>query len=40
VSIGALERVEDRGELFREGQEPAVGGRLLIAQSIDNATGC
>ena len=40
MSVGALERVENRGELFREGEEAAVGGRLLIAQSMDEATGC
>ena len=39
MSVAALERVEDGGELFREGEEAAVGGRLLIAQSMDEATG-
>jgi hypothetical protein len=32
--------MEDGGELFRKREEPAVGRRLLIAQSIDEATGC
>ena len=40
MPVGALERMEDGGELFREREEPAVGRRLLIAQSIDEATGC
>ena len=40
MSVGALERVENRGKLFREGEEPAVGRRVLIAQSMDEATGC
>jgi hypothetical protein len=40
VPFGALERVEDGGELLREREEPAVGRGLLIAQSIDEATGC
>jgi hypothetical protein len=40
VPVAALERMEDGGELFREREEPAVGGRLLIAQSIDKAAGC
>jgi hypothetical protein len=31
--------MEGGGELFREGEKPAVGGRLLIAQSMDEATG-
>jgi hypothetical protein len=31
--------MEDGGELFRECEKPAVGGRLLIAQSVDEATG-
>jgi hypothetical protein len=39
VPVGALERMKDGGELFREREEPAVGRRLLIAQSIDEATG-
>jgi hypothetical protein len=39
VSVGALERVKDGGKLFREGEEAAIGGRLLIAQSIDEAGG-
>ena len=40
MRIGALERIEDGGELLREREQPAVGRRLLIAQSIDEATGC
>ena len=39
VALGPLERMEDRGELFREREEAAVGGRLLIAQHIHEATG-
>ena len=39
MSVGALERVENGGELFREGEEAAVGGRLLIAQIMDEAAG-
>jgi hypothetical protein len=39
VSVTALERIEDGSELFREREEPAIGSRLLIAQSIDEATG-
>jgi hypothetical protein len=39
VALGALQRIEDGGELFREGQETAGGRRLLIAQSVDEATG-
>jgi hypothetical protein len=31
--------MEDRGELFREREEAAVGGRLLIAQRIHETTG-
>jgi hypothetical protein len=30
--------MEDGGKLFREYEKTAVGGRLLIAQSIDEAT--
>jgi hypothetical protein len=40
VPVAAFERTEDGGELFRKREEPAVGGRLLIAQSIDQAAGC
>jgi hypothetical protein len=40
VAVGALECLEDGGELFREREETAVGGRLLVAQSIDEAAGC
>ena len=39
MSVAALDRIEDGGELFREREEPAIGSRLLIAQSIDEATG-
>jgi hypothetical protein len=31
--------MEDRGELFAQSEEAAVGGRLLIAQCIHEATG-
>ena len=34
VSVAALEGVEDGGELFRKSEQAAVGGRLLIAQSM------
>ena len=40
MPIAALERMEDGGELLREREQPTVGWRLLIAQSIDEATGC
>ena len=39
VSVGALQVVENGGELFGEREEAAVGGRLLIAQSMDEAAG-
>ena len=39
VSLGALQRIEDGGELLREREETTVGGRLLIAQSVDEAAG-
>ena len=39
VALGALEGMEDGGELLGEREETAVGGRLLIAQSIDEAAG-
>jgi hypothetical protein len=40
MPIARLERTEDGGELFREREEPAVGGWLLITQSIDKTAGC
>lgn len=39
VPVAALEGVEDGGKLFGEREEPAVGRRLLIAQSVDQAAG-
>jgi hypothetical protein len=39
VPVAAFKRMEDGGELFREREKPAVCGRLLIAQSMDQATG-
>jgi len=39
VPIGALQRIEDGGELLREREETAIGGRLLIAQGVDEAAG-
>ena len=39
VALGPLERMEDGGELFGEREQAAVGGRLLIAQRIHEATG-
>jgi hypothetical protein len=39
VAFGALQCIEDGGELLREREETAVGGRLLIAQSVDEARG-
>jgi hypothetical protein len=39
VPFGALQRIEDGGELLGEGEETAVGGGLLIAQSVDEAAG-
>ena len=39
VSAAALEHREDGGELLGESKEPAIGGRLLIAQSIEEAGG-
>ena len=40
MSGGALECLKDRGKLFGDGEEPAVGRRLLIAQSVDETAGC
>jgi hypothetical protein len=40
LSVASLKHLEDGGELFRECEKPAIGGRLLIAQSIDEASGC
>jgi len=40
VAVAALECMEDGGELFRESEKAAVRGRLLIAQSLNKATGC
>jgi len=40
LPVASFERMQDRGELFRECQKPAIGRRLLIAQSINESTGC
>jgi hypothetical protein len=32
--------LKDGGELLREQEEAAIGGRLLITQSMDDAVGC
>jgi hypothetical protein len=40
VPVAGLERPEDGGELFREREEPAIGGRLLITKSMDKTAGC
>jgi hypothetical protein len=40
MPIARLEGSENGGELFREREEPAVGGWLLITQSIDKTAGC
>ena len=40
MPVAGLERTEDGGELFREREEPAVGGWLLITQSIHKTAGC
>jgi hypothetical protein len=39
VALGTLNRMEDGGELLGKREETAVRGRLLIAQSVDEATG-
>jgi hypothetical protein len=39
VAAAALESTEDGGKLFRECEEAAVGGGVLIAKSIGEATG-
>ena len=39
VPVAALEGIEDGGKLFREREEPAVGRRLLIAESVDETAG-
>jgi hypothetical protein len=38
--VAAHKGVEDGGEFLCEDEKPAVGGWLLIAQSMDDATGC
>jgi hypothetical protein len=40
VPVAGLERTENGGELFREREEPAIGGRLLIAKGVDKTAGC
>ena len=39
VALDTPHGMEDGGEFFREREQPAVGGRLLIAQSIDKGSG-
>ena len=39
MPVAGLERTEDGGELFRKREEPAIGGRLLIAKSMDKTAG-
>jgi hypothetical protein len=39
LCLATLQRIEDGGELLREREETAVGGRLLIAHRVDKATG-
>ena len=39
VALGPPQGIEDDGEFFREGEQAAVRGRLLIAQSIDKRGG-
>ena len=39
LCLAAFQGIEDGGELLRECEETAVGGRLLIAQSVDQAAG-
>jgi hypothetical protein len=38
--VPGLEGPEDGGKLFREREEPAIGGRLLIAKGMDKTAGC
>jgi hypothetical protein len=40
VAVAGLERPEDGGKLFRKREEPAIGGRLLIAKGMDKTAGC
>jgi hypothetical protein len=40
VPVAGLERTEDGGKLLREREEPAIGGRLLIAKGVDKTPGC
>jgi hypothetical protein len=39
MSLGALDGVEDGGEFFGHREQAAIGGGLLIAQSVDQAGG-
>ena len=39
MSVATLESMKDGGEFFREDEQPAVGGRRLVAQSRDEAIG-
>jgi hypothetical protein len=39
VPVASLEVMEDGGELLREREEPALGGRLGIAQGMNEAVG-
>ena len=40
LAVPLAEHMEQGGELLREQEETAIGGRLLIAQSMDDAVGC
>jgi hypothetical protein len=40
LAVPLAEHMEHGGELLREQEETAIGGRLLIAQSMDDAAGC
>ena len=39
MPVASLEGMEDGGKLFREREKAAVGGRLLITQSMNEPTG-
>jgi hypothetical protein len=39
MSLGALDGLEDGGELFSHSEQAAIGGWLLIAQSVDQPGG-
>jgi hypothetical protein len=39
VTVAVLEGMEDGGKLLRECEKAAIGGRLLIAQGVEEASG-